>query len=56
MLHRIELNFVVCFILTILLQRYEVSESKNLIASGFSKNQQLTLVLDFRGSWCVGVR
>jgi hypothetical protein len=38
------------FILTILLQRYKVSDSKNLIVRGFSKNQQLTSVLDFKGS------
>jgi hypothetical protein len=31
--HQIELKFFVCFILTILLQRYEMSKSKKLIAS-----------------------
>jgi hypothetical protein len=49
--HQIELKFFVCFILTILLQPYEMSRSKKLIVSWFFKNWQLTLVLGFRGSW-----
>jgi hypothetical protein len=49
MVHQIKLKFFVYFILTILLQRYEMSKSKKMIASGFSKNRQLTLVLGFRG-------
>jgi hypothetical protein len=50
MVHQIKLKFCVCFIPTNLLQRYEMSKSKKLIASWFSKNRQLTLVLGFRGS------
>jgi hypothetical protein len=53
MVHQIKLNFCVCFILTILLHRYEMSKSKKLIASWLSKNRQLTLVLGFRGSCIV---
>jgi hypothetical protein len=51
MVHQMALKKIVCFILTILIQWYEMSKSKKLIASWFATNRQLTLVLGFRGSW-----